>query len=194
VILLVGLGNPGDRYALTRHNVGAMAVERAVARAGGGPWREKFGGRLAPLVIEGEASLALLPQTFMNDSGRSAGACAAFYKLLPESVLVVHDELDLPFAELRLKRGGGDAGHRGLASVTAALGADFLRLRVGIGRPAGDFRGDIADFVLQAFAPAERATLDEVLDRSAEAVSLLAARGLPAAMNVINQRVQRTER
>lgn len=191
MILVVGLGNPGPRYADTRHNVGAMVVERAVERAGGGSWREKFSARLAPFSAGGASLLALLPQTYMNESGRSVQPCAAFYKLEPSSVLVVHDELDLPLGELRLKQGGGDAGHRGLGSVTRHLGQDYLRLRLGIGRPPPDFRGDVADFVLQAFAPHERATLDEVLARSVEAISLLVSRGLPAAMNVINQRIPR---
>lgn len=191
MILVVGLGNPGPRYAETRHNVGAMVVERAVERAGGGPWREKFSARVAPFSCDGSPLLALLPQTYMNESGRSVQPCAAFYKVEPGSVVVVHDELDLPLGELRLKQGGGDAGHRGLGSVTRHLGPDYVRLRVGIGRPPPEFRGDVADFVLQAFAPHERATLEEVLARSVEAISLLVGRGLPAAMNVINQRVPR---
>lgn len=191
MILVVGLGNPGPRYADTRHNVGAMVVERAVEGARGGPWRDKFSARLAPFTLGATALVALLPQTFMNESGRSVQPCAAFYKLDPSAILVVHDELDLPFGELRLKQGGGDAGHRGLRSVTQQLGPEYLRLRVGIGRPPPEFRGDVADFVLQAFAPQERAALDEVLARSVEAISLLASRGLPAAMNVINQRPAR---
>jgi peptidyl-tRNA hydrolase, PTH1 family len=188
VILVVGLGNPGPRYAQTRHNVGVMVVERAVEQAQGGPWRERFDARCAPFVSGGTRCLGLLPQTFMNHSGRSVQACAAFYKLEAGAVLVVHDELDLPFGELRLKQGGGDAGHRGLGSVTHHMGKEYLRLRVGIGRPPPDFAADVSDFVLQAFAPQERAALVEVLDRSTEAIALLASRGLPAAMNVINQR------
>lgn len=191
MILLVGLGNPGPRYESTRHNVGAMVVESAVRRADGGPWRERFKGLLAPLSLADARLLALLPQTFMNESGRSVQPCAAFHQIEPSSVLLVHDELDLPFGELRLKQGGGDAGHRGIRSVSAHMGPETLRLRVGIGRPPPDFRGDVADFVLQAFAPQERAALDEVLERSVEAISLLASRGLPAAMNEIHQRKSR---
>lgn len=187
--LLVGLGNPGPRYAATRHNVGFMVAERVVERAGGGPWRERFAGKVAPFVLGTDSWLALEPQTFMNESGRSVQSCAAFYKLAPAEILVVHDELDLPFGQLRLKQGGGDAGHRGLKSVTELLGGpDYVRLRVGIGRPPPEFRGDPADFVLQAFAPSDQAGLDEVLDRAREAITLFAARGLSAAMNVVNQR------
>lgn len=191
MILLVGLGNPGPRYEGTRHNVGARVVERAVLAARGSAFRDKFRGRLATLSLEGEDLIALLPQTYMNASGESVQPCAAFYKIPPEATLVVHDELDLPLGELRLKQGGGDAGHRGLGSVTQHLGPDYVRLRVGIGRPPPDFRGDVPDFVLQAFAPEERAALDQVLDRSLEAISLFVGRGLSAAMNVIHQRPKR---
>ncbi len=188
MILVVGLGNPGPRYESTRHNVGVMVVERAVVRARGGPWRERFSGRVAPLCLDDAPLLALLPQTFMNESGRSVQPCAAFHRIEPGSVLLVHDELDLPLGQLRLKQGGGDAGHRGIRSISAHLGPETMRLRVGIGRPPPEFGGDVADFVLQAFAPQERAALDEVLERSVEAISLLASRGLPAAMNESHQR------
>ncbi|MFO0571534.1 MAG: aminoacyl-tRNA hydrolase [Polyangiaceae bacterium] len=188
MILLVGLGNPGPRYESTRHNVGVRVVERVVEKHGGGPWRSRFAGRLASFSLAGESRLALCPETFMNESGRSVQPCAAFHKIEPEDILVVHDELDLPFGDLRLKRGGGDAGHRGLRSVSAALGTpDYVRLRVGIGRPPPDFRGDVADFVLEAFAFQERAALDEVLDRCLDAIELLARRGLSEAMNQVHQ-------
>ena len=189
MILVVGLGNPGPRYAATRHNAGFMVVERAVARAGGGPWRDKFEGRVASFELESRSLLGLLPETYMNESGRSVRACAAFYKLALDEILVVHDELDLPFGEVRLKQGGGDAGHRGLTSVTSCLGsADYARLRIGIGRPPPEFRGDMRDFVLEGFALSERAALDEMLTRAAEAATLFASRGLSLAMNVVNQK------
>jgi PTH1 family peptidyl-tRNA hydrolase len=189
VILVVGLGNPGARYEKTRHNVGFMVVSRLAAQCGAGAWRDRFDGKLTAFEIEGEPALGLLPQTFMNDSGRSVGRVLAFYKLELSDMLVVHDELDLPFGELRLKQGGGDAGHRGLGSVSDVLGSnDYPRLRVGIGRPPPDFPGDVADFVLEGFALSERAALDEVLARAAEAVTLVTTRGLSAAMNVVNQK------
>jgi PTH1 family peptidyl-tRNA hydrolase len=189
VILIVGLGNPGPRYSTTRHNIGFRVVERLVERTGGGPFRDKFQGRLAALTVASCACLALLPQTFMNESGRSVRACAAFYKLSEADVVVVHDELDLAFGEVRLKLGGGDAGHRGLRSVAAHLGgAEFARVRVGIGRPPLDFQGDPADFVLEGFPLAEQAGVDAMLDRAVEAITLLAERGLSSAMNVVNQR------
>ena len=190
--LLVGLGNPGSRYERTRHNVGFMAVERVGSRAGGASFREKFSGRLAEVTLAGQRLRLLEPLTFMNDSGRSVVEAARFFDLEPADLLVVHDELDLPFGELRLKQGGGDAGHRGLASITAGLGTgDYPRLRLGIGRPGPDFVGSIADFVLEAFPLASQEELSRVLDRAAEAVELVAQRGLSAAMNETNRRATR---
>jgi PTH1 family peptidyl-tRNA hydrolase len=191
ILLVVGLGNPGERYAQTRHNVGFLAVERLLERCGGAPFREKFSGRLAQIELAGDKLLVLEPQTFMNESGQSVGPALAFHRLAPSDLVVVHDELDLPFGDLRLKQGGGDAGHRGLRSVTAHVGSsDYARLRIGIGRPPPEFQGDIVDFVLQGFPLADRAELSKVLDRAAEAIELVAEKGLPSAMNQINRRVK----
>jgi peptidyl-tRNA hydrolase, PTH1 family len=133
----------------------------------------------------------LEPQTFMNESGRSVGPALAFHGVGPDALLVVHDELDLPFGELRLKQGGGDAGHRGLRSVSAHVGeASYGRVRVGIGRPGPEFQGDIADFVLQGFPLGDRAELEGVIDRAAQAIELIAETGLSAAMNEINRRAK----
>jgi PTH1 family peptidyl-tRNA hydrolase len=189
VILIVGLGNPGPRYTATRHNVGFRVVERLVERARGGPFRDKFQGQLASLSLGSVPCLALLPQTFMNESGRSVRACAAFYKLTAADVAVVHDELDVPLGEVRLKLGGGDAGHRGIRSIAAELGSqEFVRVRVGIGRPPPDFRGDPADYVLDGFPLADQPGVEAMLDRAVEAITLFVERGLSSAMNVINQR------
>jgi PTH1 family peptidyl-tRNA hydrolase len=124
----------------------------------------------------------------MNESGRSVQAACTFYKIKPSELVVAHDELDLPFSEVRLKQGGGDAGNRGVRSVTESIGPDTLRLRIGIGKPPPEFRGDTADFVLQGFAQTERTELDSVLDRAADAVVLVATQGISAAMNATNQR------
>ena len=184
--LIVGLGNPGSRYARTRHNVGFMLVDKL---APGAAFREKFHGLIAEELLFGDRLLLLKPTTYMNLSGRSVRAAATFYKIPPAAVLVVHDEIDLPFGTVRLKLGGGEAGNRGLRSITAELGtAGYARLRIGIGRPPPDFRGDPADFVLQAFAPGEQAELDGVLDKALGAVELTVRRGLAAAMNATNQR------
>jgi PTH1 family peptidyl-tRNA hydrolase len=124
----------------------------------------------------------------MNDSGRSVQATCAFYKIKPSELIVAHDELDLALADVRLKKGGGDGGNRGVRSITAALGPDYIRIRLGIGRPPPDFRGDPADFVLQAFASTELAIVEQMLARATEAVSLVTSLGLEKAMNRINQR------
>lgn len=191
MILVVGLGNPGRRYEETRHNVGFMVAERVVNRAGGS-WREKFRGRFAQIEVGSERVAVLEPHTYMNESGGSVRPAATFFKVPPTGLLVVHDELDLPFGQIRLKEGGGDAGHKGLKSITSHLGSpDYMRLRIGIGRPPPGFRGDAADYVLQAFASAERAELEDVVDRAADVVVLVVERGIAAAMNVTNQRAKR---
>ena len=187
-MLIVGLGNPGAEYEGTRHNIGFAVVDALSARVGSAPFRRRFHGDYAEAPL-GDRSVGLLkPLTFMNDSGRSVQAAAAFYKRAPEDVLVVHDELDLPFADLKLKIGGGDAGHRGLRSVSAALGPAYARLRVGIGRPPPGFAGTPADFVLRAFAPAEQAALSTLVERAVDAAELVVRSGIAAAMNQINRR------
>jgi peptidyl-tRNA hydrolase, PTH1 family len=189
VILAVGLGNPGDRYAGTRHNVGFAAVERLAARHGPVAWRAKFLGNYAELGLGAIRVGVLEPLTYMNESGRSVRAAADFFKLAASDILVVHDELDLPLGQVRLKAGGGDAGHRGLRSLTAHLGGgDYVRVRVGIGRPPPNFRGEVADYVLEGFPLPDRPVVDEVVSRAAEAIEVVVERGLSAAMNQVNQR------
>lgn len=188
MILVVGLGNPGPRYQGTRHNVGYRVVDRLAERAANPVFRSKFRGQFATAEISGQSLGLLKPETFMNESGKSVQAALQFYKLVPSSVLLVHDELDLGFGDVRLKQGGGDAGNRGVRSVSECIGSDTLRLRVGIGKPPPEFQGDTADFVLQGFPAADRAELDNVLDRAADAVVLMATRGISVAMNATNQR------
>ncbi|HWL87931.1 MAG TPA: aminoacyl-tRNA hydrolase, partial [Polyangiaceae bacterium] len=156
MILVVGLGNPGKKYEENRHNVGFIAADE-IHRQGSFPeWREKF----SAFYAKGDHNALLKPQTFMNLSGDSVQPCAAFLKIEPSSIVIVHDELDLPFGDVRLKFGGGHAGHNGLRSIIQRLGTpDFARVRVGIGRPPATFRGDVADFVLTNFDPVEHAEL-----------------------------------
>jgi PTH1 family peptidyl-tRNA hydrolase len=183
-LLVVGLGNPGREYAHNRHNVGFMVVDE-LARRLGGSWRGKFSGRLAEVRVEGHRVALLKPETYMNESGRSVRAAAGFFKVAPDAVLVVHDESDLPLGRLQVRRGGGLAGHNGLRSIARELGSpDFLRLRVGVGRPGRGDRRSLADYVLADFEPEEDA--EALVARAADAVETLDAEGLDAAQRGFN--------
>jgi peptidyl-tRNA hydrolase, PTH1 family len=171
--LLVGLGNPGAAYAKHRHNIGFMAVE-AIARACGfGPWKKKFQGEISEGTIAGEKLLLLKPQTFMNESGRSVGEAMRFHKLEPADVLVFYDELDLAAGKLRVKIGGGAAGHNGIRSLDAHIGPEFKRVRLGIGHP-GD-KEQVTGHVLGNFAKADGKWLEALLDSVARHVHWLVA-------------------
>jgi PTH1 family peptidyl-tRNA hydrolase len=186
LLLVAGLGNPGREHARNRHNAGWLVMDE-LARRHGGSWRGKFSGQMAE-VRSGDERLALLkPETYMNDSGRSVGPAAAFFKLEPSEVLVVHDEGDFDLGRLELKVGGGLAGHNGLRSIAQVLGTqDFLRLRIGVGRPE---RGDprpLADWVLGNFEPDEDP--EGLVARAADAVELLVAEGVERAQIDVNRR------
>ena len=183
-LLVAGLGNPGREYAGTRHNVGWMVVDE-LARRHGGSWRSKFSGQLAEIRLD-SARLALLkPETYMNESGRSIGAAARFFKTPVESVLVVHDDVDLDEGRLQSRLGGGLAGHNGLRSIARDLGSqEFLRLRIGVGRPGRGDRRSVADFVLAPFAP--ETDVEALVARAADAVETLLRDGLDAAQQRFN--------
>ena len=185
-LLVVGLGNPGREYERNRHNVGAMVVDE-LARRHGGSWRSKFSARIAEIRLEGHKLALLEPETYMNESGRSVGAAASFFKVAPDAVLVVHDESDLELGRLQLRLGGGLAGHNGLRSIAKSLGtSDFLRLRVGVGRPERGDRRPLADWVLADFEPHENA--GELVLRAADAVETLDAEGVERAQAAVNRR------
>jgi PTH1 family peptidyl-tRNA hydrolase len=175
-LLVIGLGNPGREHVRDRHNVGWMVVEE-LARRHGASWKGKFSGQLAEIRVDGHRVALLKPETYMNESGRSVGAAARFYKVEPDAVLVVHDEIDLDHGRLQARLGGGLAGHNGLRSIAAHLGSqEFLRLRVGVGRPGrGDPRAP-ADYVLSPFTPDQDA--EALVTRAADAVETLDAEGL----------------
>jgi PTH1 family peptidyl-tRNA hydrolase len=180
--LIVGLGNPGPRYELTRHNVGQMVVDELAARRGETFRSHKAGARVVETWLRpGGPKLVLAkPNTFMNVSGGPVAGLARFYGVPPERVAVIHDELDIPFDAIKLKAGGGHGGHNGVRDVAKALdSADFARVRVGIGRPTG--RQDPADWVLDPFGPAERKNLPILLGDAADAVEQLVDEGLLAA-------------
>jgi PTH1 family peptidyl-tRNA hydrolase len=183
-LLVAGLGNPGAEHLRNRHNVGWLVVEE-LARRHDGRWRSKFNGRVAEIRIDGHKVALLKPETYMNDSGRAVQAAARFYKVDPDTVLVVHDESDLELGRLQLRRGGGLAGHNGLRSVAGVLGGPgFLRLRVGVGRPERGDRRTLADWVLSDFAPHEDP--EALVARAADAVEALDADGLDAAQRKVN--------
>jgi peptidyl-tRNA hydrolase, PTH1 family len=180
--IIVGLGNPGPEYANTRHNAGQMVIALLAERMGARFKANRTRCDIAEGRLAGQVVTLARPRSYMNLSGGPVGALAAFYKLPAERVVVVHDELDVPFGNVRLKLGGGSGGHNGLRSITAALGTpDYYRVRFGIGRPPG--RMDPADYVLREFAAAERKSLPLEIDRCADAVEALISKGLVAAQN-----------
>ncbi|MFC0675484.1 aminoacyl-tRNA hydrolase [Brachybacterium hainanense] len=183
--LVIGLGNPGPKYEATRHNIGQMVLDRIAASTGGS---FKAARRAQAVVIEGRMgapgsgarTILAKPTTYMNVSGGPVKGLADFYGIDPEDVIVVHDDVDLPFDTIRLKRGGGEGGHNGLRDISKALGTrDYQRVRIGVGRPTG--RQDTADFVLAPFSAAERKTLDLVIGDAEDAVEALVLTGLTAA-------------
>jgi PTH1 family peptidyl-tRNA hydrolase len=183
-LLVVGLGNPGREYERTRHNAGWLVVDE-LARRLDGSWRSKFSGKLAEVRLDDHKLALLKPETFMNDSGRSVGAAARFFKLDPEALLVVHDDVDLESGRLQARAGGGLGGHNGLRSLAQTLGTqDFLRLRIGVGRPGRGDRRSVADYVLAPFGADE--DVGELVSRSADAVETITRDGLEAAQQRFN--------
>lgn len=181
-VLIVGLGNPGPRYEGNRHNIGYLVADELADRVSGRFKTHRGGAQVAETRLDATRAVLAKPTSFMNLSGPPVAATAKFYKIPPESIIVVHDELDLPFGTVRLKLGGGENGHNGLRSISKSLGTkDYLRVRFGIGRPPG--RMDPADYVLRDFSTAERRELAYFVDHAADAVTALATQGLAAAQN-----------
>src|SRR6266568_7786852 len=184
--LIAGLGNPGPGYAGNRHNAGFMAADLLAGRIGARFKRDRSRAAVATGRLAGLPVTLAKPQTFMNLSGGPVASLRSFYKLPPEQIVVVHDELDIPFGAVRLKLGGGDNGHNGLRSITQALGTrDYYRVRFGIGRPPG--RMDPAVYVLRDFSAAERKDLPLFIDRCADATETLIAKGLAGAQNIYHE-------
>ena len=178
MLLLVGLGNPGARYAGNRHNVGFLAVQEIAKRHGLGPWRRRFAGVACEGPLGGVRTLLLLPGTYMNESGRAVAEAAHFYKLSPADVTVFHDEIDLPPGKVRVKIGGGIAGHNGLRSITEHIGNDYRRVRIGVGHP-GD-KDLVQHYVLSDFAKTDRGWVDALIAIIGENAELI-ARGQDAS-------------
>lgn len=190
--MVVGLGNPGREYEGNRHNVGFLVVDELCRRAGAPPARRKFGAEITEGTLAGEKVIFCKPMEFMNVSGQAVARVAQFWKVAPDRAVVVHDDLDLPFERLKLQAGGGHGGHNGLRSIVADWGsADFLRARVGIGRPpAGQ---DPAAYVLADFRRDERQKLPEVVAEAADAVEAVVRAGLTVAMNRFNAKKRPAE-
>jgi peptidyl-tRNA hydrolase, PTH1 family len=183
-LLVAGLGNPGREYERHRHNVGYMVADELGRRHGAG-WRGKFSARLSEVRLDALRLALLEPQTFMNESGRSVAAAVRFFKVDPDSLLVVHDEVDLEPGRLQARRGGGLAGHNGLRSIARSLGTqDFLRLRIGVGRPGRGDPRDVSDYVLSVFDPEE--DVEALVGRAADAVETIAREGLEQAQARFN--------
>ncbi len=182
--LLVGLGNPGPEYRLTRHNVGFWVVDELARRWGIALSRKQFNGKIGSGSIGMESVTLLEPQTFMNLSGRSVGPALGFLQIPPDHLIVIHDEIDLPLARLRIKQGGGHGGHNGLRSIHQCIGtSEYLRIRVGVGRPE---HGDVTNHVLGRFGDGEQPDVLAGVDKAADAVELLLKDGLSCAMNAHN--------
>ncbi len=186
--LVVGLGNPGARYARTRHNVGFMAADAIARRYGFSAFRNRFKGELAEGTVAGERRLLLKPQTFMNASGEAVLAAMSFYKIVPGDIVVIHDEIDLRPGKLRVKRGGGSAGHNGLRSIDALIGPDFWRVRIGVGHPG--VKELVLPYVLQNF-PADEISewVEPLIDAVAEMVPLLLGGAPEAFMSEVARRL-----
>lgn len=183
-LLVAGLGNPGREYAATRHNAGWMVLDE-LARREDGSWRSKFSGQLAETRLDGARLALVKPETYMNESGTSIVAAARFFKTPVDAVLVVHDDVDLEEGRLQARLGGGLAGHNGLRSIAQALGSqEFLRLRVGVGRPGRGDRRSVADYVLARFEP--ETDVDALVARCADAVETIVRDGLEAAQQQYN--------
>jgi PTH1 family peptidyl-tRNA hydrolase len=182
--IIVGLGNPGSQYAGNRHNIGFMVADRLADKIGGG-YREKFRAHFCRGTLAGKDVLVLKPMTFMNLSGTSVGEAATFFKTPVQEVIVIHDELDLAYDQVQVKIGGGHAGHNGLRSIFEHFGKDFVRDRVGIGRPKF---GDVTGHVLGNFSSDEQAGLSLVIDKAAAAIELILQKGALAAQNATNQK------
>jgi peptidyl-tRNA hydrolase, PTH1 family len=181
--ILVGLGNPGEKYELNRHNAGFMAVDAIARRYGAVPWRRRFQGSTTEVEAGGEKCLLLKPATYMNESGRAVGEAMRFFKLSQADVIVFHDELDLEPGKIRVKTGGGQAGHNGLRSISAHIGNDYTRVRIGIGHPGS--RDVVVHYVLHDFSRDERDALEPVLSAIADSVPFLVAGQEARFMNEI---------
>ena len=189
MFLVAGLGNPGEEYAKTRHNIGFMAADEIYSRYNFTPFKAKFEGLLAEGNIDGEKVLLLKPQTFMTLSGQSVGKVANFYKIPPQNIIVIHDDKDLALGKLKAKIGGSAGGHNGLKNIDSQIGQDYNRIRIGVGSPK-EHNTDTVNFVLSRFSKAEMEILEERLDFIAATVGELIKKGIAQYSNIIGMHNQ----
>lgn len=181
MILLVGLGNPGTEYALTRHNVGFMAVDEIVHRYSFDGWTKKFKGEVCAGTIDGEKVLVLKPHTYMNLSGESVLAVASFYKITPDKIYVFHDDMDLPVGRIKVKQGGGTGGHNGLKSIDAHLGQNYHRVRIGVDKP--QMREQVVSWVLSKFSSEDKQKIDDLIVKISQNISTLLTKDSSSFIN-----------
>ena len=191
MFLVVGLGNPGAEYAATRHNVGFMAADEIHRRYNFSPWRTKFDGLIAEGEISGQKVYLLKPQTYMNLSGNSVVKAAHFYKILPQNIVVIHDDMDLPCNKLKAKLGGGSGGHNGIKSIDAAISPNYNRIRLGVGHPQNKSEESVVNHVLSGFSKADKVDVDNNIDLAAELIGILLEKGVAEFSNQIGLRQQK---
>lgn len=185
MFLIVGLGNPGAEYASTRHNVGFMAVDALSRAFSFAPFKAKFDGLIAEGKINGEKVYLLKPQTYMNLSGNSVVKAAHFYKILPENVIVLHDDMDLPCGKIKVKCGGGSGGHNGIKSIDAAITPNYNRIRIGVGHPNPKNNTDVVDYVLSSFSKDDKALIENNINLIAKSIDILLKKGIAEYSNQI---------
>lgn len=191
MFLVVGLGNPGTEYAATRHNVGFMAADELHRRYNFLPFRSKFDGLIAEGNIEGEKVYLLKPQTFMNLSGNSVVKAANFYKILPQNIVVIHDDMDLPTDKIKAKLGGGAGGHNGLKSIDSCITPNYNRIRIGIGHPQNRDADSIVNHVLSGFSKADKANLEANIDLVADLIGVLFKKGIAEFSNQLGMKLNK---
>lgn len=183
MFLVVGLGNPGAEYAATRHNVGFMAADELHRRYNFLPWRSKFSGLIAEGQIEGEKVYLLKPQTYMNLSGNSVVQAANFYKILPENIVVIHDDMDLPTDKIKAKIGGGSGGHNGIKSIDSCITSGYNRIRIGVGHPADKSGENVVNHVLSGFSKADKENIEKDIEIIADLIGVLIKKGMAEFSN-----------
>jgi len=191
MFLVVGLGNPGAEYAATRHNVGFMAADEIHRRYNFAPFRAKFDGLIAEGTIDGEKVYLLKPQTFMNLSGNSVVKAAHFYKILPQNIVIIHDDMDLPCDKIKAKLGGGSGGHNGIKSIDAAISPNYNRVRIGVGHPQNHAGDDVINYVLSGFSKTDKENIDGNIDLVAELLPILLKKGVAEFSNQLGMHLHR---